>query len=101
MTLRPGRGISAARSTIRRGRQRSATSGSYIPLAECATMTTACGWNPSLKGFYERVCMPSQALIGPVHSQRRRANVMTTALELQCRKLPAFGPLAAATYETV
>jgi hypothetical protein len=55
----------------------------------------------SLKGFYEGVCMPSQALISPVRSQRRGENAMTTAFELLCQKLPAFGPLAAAMYEKV
>jgi hypothetical protein len=55
----------------------------------------------SLKGFYEGVCMPGQSLINPVHSQCRGENAMTTAFELLCQKLPAFGPLAAAMDEKV
>jgi hypothetical protein len=55
----------------------------------------------SLKGFYEGVGMPGQALISPVHSHRRGENAMTTAFDLLCQKLPAFGPMAAAMYEKV
>jgi len=55
----------------------------------------------SLKGFYERVSMPGQAQISPVHSHRGSENAMTTAFELLFQKFPAFDPLAAAVDEKV
>jgi hypothetical protein len=55
----------------------------------------------SVKGFYERVSMPCQALISPVHSHRGGENAMTTAFELLFQKFPAFDTLAAAVYEKV
>jgi hypothetical protein len=47
----------------------------------------------SLKGVYEGVCMPGQALISPVHSQRRREKAMATPFELLCQKRRTPYPL--------
>lgn len=55
----------------------------------------------SLKGVYKGLCVPDQAFVTPVHTQRRGENAMTTTFELVCQKLPTFGPLAATMDEKV
>jgi len=38
--------------------------------------------NQIVNGVYECVCIPSQALISPIRSQRRSGKVMTTTFEV-------------------
>jgi hypothetical protein len=55
----------------------------------------------SFKRLYERLCVPDQTLVRPVHTQGGGENVMTTAFEFVRQKLPASGALAAAMNEEV
>src|SRR5881296_151552 len=100
MMLIPGRGISAARNTMRRGDQRSAISGRYIPLAECATQTTSAGFIPELSRAFTMISA-GQALVSSAHLKSECENALTTTLQFIDQQPPAIGSLPASVNQTV